>query len=758
MAKLIVGSRPFDMTAWDLSDIATGIVTASSATEADVTGSGGRFVYQLTGTGFTTFDTNGFPTDGTVTGLVEDVPTKTPLTISGISISASDFMGFVNSNDATGLETAIFSGNDSFLGKAGDDVLLGFAGNDVFNLTKGGNDTASGGDGNDTFNFGAAFTAADSVDGGTGSDKVTLSGDYSAGVTFGASTMVNVETLVLGAGHNYNLILNAASDTTGQSLNVTGATLASANHVTLDGSALAGTLKLSGGAGDDILTGGSGSNTIGGGAGDDTIIAGLGNNNLSGGAGDDTFVFANWVAQDIVNGVHGSDALELNGDFSGGVTFTASHVKNVAAIVLDAGHSYTITAASGLAVTNIDASALGSANGLSFDGTANSSTNYIISGGAGDDTIAANLGSIDLSKGGDDTVIGDLNISFGATLTAADHVEGGGGAHVFLDGDYSGGLTLSATNFTGVAALDVTGNFSYDITESDANVAAGQTFHVTSHATAGNTFTFDGSAETDGSFNFEGGAETDIFTGGAGNDTFSVAGNPGTRIDGGGGNDTLLAGDEHLYAGTLVNVENIEVTGALHLDNGAVVAGTTTNVNVEGGKFFGGNITDAAFDITGGSSFVQGGDGDDTIQINEASKTTLQGGGGADFFIGGATRQTIYLYTGASDSTSSHYDSIEGYFSGISKFELWFSVAAVDASVTTGTLSTATFDTDLASAVGISQLGVHHAVVFTSNAGSLAGDHFLVVDANGTAGYQAGQDLVIQLDSAQVALSDFITS
>ena len=84
MAKLIVGSRPFDMTAWDLSDIATGTVTASSATEVDVTGSGGRFVYQITGTGFTTFDTNGFPTDGTVTGLVEDVPTKTPLTISGI--------------------------------------------------------------------------------------------------------------------------------------------------------------------------------------------------------------------------------------------------------------------------------------------------------------------------------------------------------------------------------------------------------------------------------------------------------------------------------------------------------------------------------------------------------------------------------------------------------------------------------------------------------------------------------------------------
>ncbi|HUO97234.1 MAG TPA: bluetail domain-containing putative surface protein, partial [Rhizomicrobium sp.] len=39
----------------------------------------------------------------------------------------------------------------------------------------------------------------------------------------------------------------------------------------------------------------------------------------------------------------------------------------------------------------------------------------------------------------------------------------------------------------------------------------------------------------------------------------------------------------------------------------------------------------------------------------------------------------------------------------------------------------------------------HHAVLFTPDAGALAGQQFLVIDTNGVAGYQAGADLVIRL-------------
>jgi hypothetical protein len=45
-------------------------------------------------------------------------------------------------------------------------------------------------------------------------------------------------------------------------------------------------------------------------------------------------------------------------------------------------------------------------------------------------------------------------------------------------------------------------------------------------------------------------------------------------------------------------------------------------------------------------------------------------------------------------------------------------------------------------------LQAHHAALFDANGGEFAGDTFLIVDFNGKAGYQAGRDLVIQLDAA----------
>jgi len=53
--------------------------------------------------------------------------------------------------------------------------------------------------------MGAALAAADTIDGGAGTDTVTLKGDYSAGLVFGAATMVNVETLQLLGSGSYKL-------------------------------------------------------------------------------------------------------------------------------------------------------------------------------------------------------------------------------------------------------------------------------------------------------------------------------------------------------------------------------------------------------------------------------------------------------------------------------------------------------------------------------------------------------------------------
>jgi Ca2+-binding RTX toxin-like protein len=776
MAKFVAGSRAFDMTAWDLSDFGSGTVTSDGATEVDVTGAGARFHYTLTGTGLGNFDGDGFPQSGTVTGFTMDIPGRPALVISNISISASDFMGFVSENDGDGLAAALFSGSDSFIGRDDNLVLLGFGGNDSFNILRGGDDTIQGGDGNDTINAGAAFTAADSIDGGTGTDKLHLSGDYSAGVTLGAATLTNVEDITLAAGHSYNLTLNAATATSGQSLEVYGGSLVGSQTLTLDGSAVAGDLHLVGGAGNDMLIGGAGSNVIAGGAGNNALTAGTGTNTISGGTGDDLITFSNWSSLDRVNGGQsGSDTLLLNGDFSGGVTLTGGEIKNIDTLQLAAGHSYDIRAASNLAIATINGSALGAGDSMTLDASGGTVVQTIIAGAGNDVITGGAAGSVfDISLGGEDTVtINHGTVDAGGALSAGDRLEGHENSDVLnLNGDYSVGLVFGAATITGFSELVVQSGFAYNLTENDANVAAGESLSVVSQLSAGGTLQFDGSAETDGTFAFVGGGETtDILTGGAGNDVFdfNAAGlGANARLDGGGGGDTLdIRGNEVFSTHTITGIGVINTTGNLTTADGNVLAGQTLTVNSSGHLFDGSKETDGSFilDMTGNARNTQifGGSGDDVIVVQTSKTATIQGGGGADqitLINSHSPFQDIVVYGAASESTSAAYDTVIGFARGLDVFQLAFAVTAVDAAVTTGTLSTASFDADLANAVGTAQLGAHHAMVYTPDSGTLANDHFLVIDSNGVAGYQAGQDLVIKLDTildTNFTTADFTT-
>ncbi|HTQ13824.1 MAG TPA: bluetail domain-containing putative surface protein [Rhizomicrobium sp.] len=806
MTKLTVGSQPFDMTDWDLSDIANGSVTSSSATEVDVAGFGGVLAYEIKGSGFTTFDAHGLPTSGTVTSFVQQVPGHVATNIFSFSIPAATFSSFVESNDAAGLEGALFSGNDSLSGRTGDDVLLGYGGNDVFSETKGGNDTVQGGDGDDTVNFDAAFTAADSVDGGAGTDKVTLAGDYSAGVTFGAATMVNVETLVAKAGFDYDLVLNATSDTSGQSLAVIASALAAANHVTFDGSALAGTLRLVGGAGDDTLTGGSGANTFVGKDGNDTFVAGTGVNVIGGGNGNDTATFTNWVDGDNYQGNSGTNALILNGDFSGGVTLDKHDMSRIDSFTLGAGHDYDITLdtsayhAGSHQILNLhfDASALGASDGFTLDWHPGDLNNVFITGGAGNDTVNLDftgsssglLGQIDLSQGGDDTVIVSnfaaqyledaISVQYGATFNANDVVEN---AKILLDGDYSAGVTLNPLDATTVIGL--TGGHSYSITipsmshlEEDVTIGGSQ-------LQAGDSLYFDGSAVTESRLTIYADCGTSTIFGGSSLDTINVSTFGGTTtvhagdgpdmisvkdftassfVDGGAGDDTLVITSSSSGPGSLslgsAQIANIET---LAIDDGNLSTTVTDNIVADGQtmivedgtasspgqlRFDGSAETTGAFHIIGGA-------GGPNLLIGSAGNDNIEGGFSANFVTGGAgadqivcgTHVDTLTYNGASDSTDANYDTVTGFDVSSDVFKLGFAVSTVDATVHSGTLSTASFDSDLAAAIGAGQLGVHHAVLFTPNAGTLSGDHFLVIDVNGTAGYQAGQDLVIELVS-----------
>jgi Ca2+-binding RTX toxin-like protein len=555
-----------------------------------------------------------------------------------------------------------------------NDTLKGTSGDNTIILSDGGNDIALAGDGNDVIVMGGALTAADKIDGGAGIDKVTLDGDYAAGVTFLSTTMIHVEALSLAAGHSYTLTPNNATVAAGQTLTVDGSQLGAADTLTFNGSVETdGKFVILGGAGNDTLTSGAGDDTLSGGAGDDILVAPKGGNDtISGGDGNDTIKLGAFLtAADKIDGGSGADQAWITGDYSGGLTFSATTMVNVETLVLGSGYSYTLTTsnatvAAGQTLT-VDGSALGASAVLTFNGSAETDGKLVILGGAGNDTLTSGAGDDTLSGGaGDDTLIapkggndtiagGDGNdtIRMGAFLTAADHIDGGSGAdQAWLTGNYAHGLTFSATTMINVETLVLGSGYSYTLTTNDATVAAGQTLTVDgSTLKAGDVLVFDGSAETDGRFSVLGGAGNDVLTGGKGSDT----------LTGGDGNDTLI------------------------------------------------------------------------------------GGGGGDVLSGGSGHNS-FVYDAVADATGPGFDTISQFNVKTDTIDLWFQVTGLDHTVSGGALTQGSFDADLAAALGASQLHAGHAVLFAPTSGDYVGETFLVVDANGIAGYQAGQDLVIAFD------------
>jgi hypothetical protein len=119
-----------------------------------------------------------------------------------------------------------------------------------------------------------------------------------------------------------------------------------------------------------------------------------------------------------------------------------------------------------------------------------------------------------------------------------------------------------------------------------------------------------------------------------------------------------------------------------------------------------------------------------------------------------------FVYAALSDSKGRNYDTITDFNASTDQLDLWFQVTGVDATIGSGSLSMRSIDANLASAIGSSNLASHHAVLFTPNGGTLSGTTFLIVDANGVAGYQANADLVILLGNASslggLTASDFV--
>ncbi len=144
---------------------------------------------------------------------------------------------------------------------------------------------------------------------------------------------------------------------------------------------------------------------------------------------------------------------------------------------------------------------------------------------------------------------------------------------------------------------------------------------------------------------------------------------------------------------------------------------------------------------------VFGAAGNDMLKGGAASDR-LDGGAGGDKLYGGGGGDT-FIYAAASESTGRGHDTIFALDAQRDSIDLNIHVTAIRHKISGGALDgNVHFNAELAAAVGPSQLGKHQAVLFEPNSGSLAGHVLLVVDANGTAGYQAGADYVIELSHA----------
>ena len=291
-----------------------------------------------------------------------------------------------------------------------------------------------------------------------------------------------------------------------------------------------------------------------------------------------------------------------------------------------------------------------------------------IRGTTGDDILTGTSGNdvFKLWQGGEDTASGgDGNDTFnmGAALDAGDRLDGGAGNDlVFLKGDYSAGLVFDADTIQNVETLRMAGNFTYNLTLDDGNVAAGQWLKVNA-APVGGHLVFDGSAESDGHYRIYASAGDDQITGGQMSDRINIAnggsdtvngggGNdvinvgaalaPGDSINGGAGNDTLVVNGAGYSGFSLVQISSIEKiqavdgnnysfsignshmpTGTLTIDASALTSGHSFGMDGTG-------VTSGSFDFIGGA-------GADTMALGGPAVL------GASTINGGAGNDTVYL-------------------------------------------------------------------------------------------------------------------
>ena len=362
------------------------------------------------------------------------------------------------------------------------------------------------------------------------------------------------------------------------------------------------------------LRGNASNNIIAGAAASDLFyLQDGGDDTASGGAGGDAFYYgAALTAGDRNDGGEGADIVALQGNYAG-LTLGTESLVNVETLSFVAGsdtrfgdtgnnrYSYVVATvdanvAAGTRLT-VNGAALLAGENLTFNGSAETDGTFFIYGGKGTDTLTGGKGA-------------DVFFFAEGRFNPGDRFDGGAGSDILtLRGDYSGAnairfaddtmsgietislLSVSDTRFFGGGQF-----YSYDLTTSNGNVAAGEVLTVNgARLLAGETMRFDGSAESDGAFRIFGGAGDDRLIGGAGNDLF-YAGAGRDEITGGAGADTFqYRATSESNAGAADRILLFQ-SGTDVIDLSRIDANTTNGDGNDAFSFIGSN----AFDGTAG--------------------------------------------------------------------------------------------------------------------------------------------------------------
>jgi len=427
---------------------------------------------------------------------------------------------------------------------------------------------------NDDFEQFRMLGGNDTVDGGSGFDRVRYDQDASFGGT---------------AGVRVNLLTGTATDGFGDTdmlLNIEGVRGSNSGDSIGGGS---GADVFQGRGGNDYLYGYSGDDDLRGEDGGDTVNGGSGNDTLTGGTGADWFETSlndSFDTDHIADWDSASDQLLINGT---GISNFAAFESQITATggISDDGTDVTLTINTGSGLYTLVFDGVGTGSISTLAGLGLSDANTWITG----DDVGSNIGNSFTGNAGADRYAG------------------------MLGDDTIGGLAGNDTLFGGLGHDEIDGG------NGDDSLDGG----------VGDDSIFGGSGADaliggEGFDTLEGGIGADELHGGVGNDSLS-AGSGSDTLDGGAGGDTLAGGDGMDWAS--YDSASSAVTADLGFPGGnSGDAAGDTFASIE--NLLGSSHDDYLYG-DGGVNHLDGNAGDDFLD-GYLGDDTMTGGAGADTF------------------------------------------------------------------------------------------------------------------------------